>query len=262
MTEPQASGRAPFETNALGRRLVVVSPHLDDAALSLGATIARATRRGTEVEVLTVFAGDPDTDAPASPHDRACGFASAAEAARERRAEDRLACEALGARPAWLSFVNNADSDLIADSDLCAAVVERLSPTDTVLLPGFPLDHGDHLRVARALLDEVVRLGARTGLYVEQPYATWRALSGSRASSAPTSGATLETFSATRRELSHPVVWKRSLPGPPAWVMKHRAARLYRSQLPRLRRVPLLRVALYEAVRRGECLAWWTDESA
>ena len=38
-------------------RLVVVSPHLDDAVLSLGATLAHAVESGATVEVLTVFAG-------------------------------------------------------------------------------------------------------------------------------------------------------------------------------------------------------------
>ncbi len=48
-----------------GKRVVVVSPHSDDAVLSLGAAIAAWARRGAEVEVLTVFALDPGSHAPA-----------------------------------------------------------------------------------------------------------------------------------------------------------------------------------------------------
>jgi LmbE family N-acetylglucosaminyl deacetylase len=46
--------------------VAVVSPHLDDAALSLGAAIAALTRSGRTVRVVTPFAGDPSSDAPAN----------------------------------------------------------------------------------------------------------------------------------------------------------------------------------------------------
>ncbi len=87
-----------------GRRLVILSPHLDDAALSLGATIAYASEVGLAVTVLTVLAGDPDSEEPAGTWDTICGFATAGEAARVRRAEDANACEILGAEPMWLPF--------------------------------------------------------------------------------------------------------------------------------------------------------------
>ncbi|MGH3427279.1 MAG: PIG-L family deacetylase, partial [Mycobacteriales bacterium] len=41
------------------RRVLAISPHLDDAALSVGATLAEFSARGTDVEVLTIFAGAP-----------------------------------------------------------------------------------------------------------------------------------------------------------------------------------------------------------
>src|SRR5207253_2905574 len=82
--------------------VVVLSPHIDDAVLSLGAGIARATRSGTEVRVVTVFANDPESSDPPTDWDRAAGFSSAGEAARGRREEDRRACEIVGADPVWL----------------------------------------------------------------------------------------------------------------------------------------------------------------
>ena len=68
-------------------RLVVVSPHLDDAVLSLGATMASAARNGAHVTVLTVFACDPQSSAPAEWWDRAGGFRTLGEAACARREE-------------------------------------------------------------------------------------------------------------------------------------------------------------------------------
>ena len=66
--------------------VVVVSPHLDDAALSLGAAIARARRIGAaRVVVLTVFAGNPESDLPAGGWDSRAGFATEGEASRARR---------------------------------------------------------------------------------------------------------------------------------------------------------------------------------
>src|SRR5262249_8239648 len=90
-------------SKAESERVVVVSPHLDDAVLSLGAAIA-CTARGRSVEVLHVFGGDPESDAPAGGWDRRGGFRTEGEATRARREEDRRACAVLGASPAWLSF--------------------------------------------------------------------------------------------------------------------------------------------------------------
>jgi len=84
-------------------RVVVVSPHLDDAVLSLGATIARAARAGAQVHALTVFAYG-DEDLPVAPWDAECGFRSAGHARSVRREEDARGCALVGAIPDWLPF--------------------------------------------------------------------------------------------------------------------------------------------------------------
>ena len=63
------------------RRIVVVSPHLDDGVLSLGASIASWSRAGTTVELLTVLACEPGSKAPA----RAAGTGAAVSRRRGRR---------------------------------------------------------------------------------------------------------------------------------------------------------------------------------
>ena len=85
-------------------RVAVLSPHLDDAVLSLGAAIARAVREGATVTIVTVFAGDVDSALPASNWDRLAGFATEGEAAAARRVEDATACALLGAEPRPLPF--------------------------------------------------------------------------------------------------------------------------------------------------------------
>ena len=68
-------------------RIVVVSPHLDDGVLSLGAWMASQVRAGARVELLTVFACDPESDAPTKGWDARGGFRT--EARQHGRAARR-----------------------------------------------------------------------------------------------------------------------------------------------------------------------------
>ncbi|MEU0359409.1 PIG-L family deacetylase [Streptomyces cyaneofuscatus] len=75
-------------------RTLVVSPHFDDAALSLAGLLP--TLPGP-LAVVTVHGGPPPPGSPVSWWDSVCGFTTAAEAHRVRSAEDARACELLGA---------------------------------------------------------------------------------------------------------------------------------------------------------------------
>src|SRR5215208_5087706 len=90
----------------LAGRVTVISPHLDDGVLSLGAAIADASSRGAKVRIVTVFAYDPQASGPPGAWDAACGFHSAEDAARARRAEDAESCARVGAEPVWLPFAD------------------------------------------------------------------------------------------------------------------------------------------------------------
>jgi LmbE family N-acetylglucosaminyl deacetylase len=149
--------------------LVVVSPHLDDAVLSLGASIARAARAGRRIEVLTVFAGVPESTKPAGGWDRRGGFATEGDAVTARRLEDREACSIVGAEPSWLSF---SEADYAGPRDeeaVWAAVADAVEQAHAALVPGFPLANADHAWIARALLRRPLPC-SRVGLYAEQPY--------------------------------------------------------------------------------------------
>lgn len=150
-------------------RLVVVSPHLDDAVLSLGATMARAAEAGTQVEVLTVFAYKPNSQEPTDSWDRKSGFATEGEAARNRRNEDHRACSILGVTPRWFDFGAQPYERRASMQDLVSAISAVTTGADTVLIPGYPLAHDDHATLGNALLS--VALNCRVvGLYGEQPY--------------------------------------------------------------------------------------------
>lgn len=207
-------------------RVVAVAPHLDDAVLSLGATLAHLARAGCDVVVLTVLAGA----SPGSPQE-------------ERRAEDARACAAVGARPCWLPLPDDGtpkDPRLVG-----AALAPVLRPADVVLAPGYPLEHPDHAVVARAVADLHPPV---LGHYVEQPYAAWAALRPGAAAGAHRAW--------TGRRLTAPSCAGGPFVAQPSCgrcrLRKLRAVSAYGSQLRVLRRLPRTRIALYELLARGE----------
>jgi LmbE family N-acetylglucosaminyl deacetylase len=201
------------------QRVVVVSPHLDDAVLSLGASIASWSRAGVAVQALTVLGCDPDSDAPAGGWDRRGGFATEGESAVARREEDSRACALLGATPIWLPF-GSVDYERHGDEgDVRRAVADALGGADLVLLPGFPLSHPDHEWLVRRLVSDF-ESDTRLALYAEQPYAR-------RAGVAPEVPQWLVAATAAAAfEAAHTRLRDR--------LAKWRAIRAYGSQLPLL----------------------------
>lgn len=230
--------------------MVVVSPHLDDGVLSLGASIARATRRGIRVEVLTVLGCDPDSVAATKGWDSRAGFRTEGEAARARREEDTLACAVLGAIPSWLPF-GSVDYERHGDeTEVRSRVLEALAGADAVLLPGSPLTHPDHAWLVRTLASPGIPC-RRLGFYAEQPYSTRAAAAGG----IPEAPAWLQDLLAAK------VAFERVRVGGREWRAKRRAVRRYSSQLPLLGLggrvgLSLMRLLLSEARAGGEALAW------
>lgn len=241
--------------------VVIFSPHLDDAALSLGATIAHAARQGTLIRVVTVFAGVPTSRAPAGSWDASCGFRTAGEAASARRAEDALACRIMHATPVWLPFTTREQvhgrEEAVADAMRGAA-----AGAGTVLVPGSPLTLPDH-DFCTGLALQVAPAAARIGLYVEQPYAVWElvgprsmlARHGLRLAQAVRMGS-VRTKQAPRSPVASGLVWGVSPARARDRAAKRRAIRAYRSQLSGLGRTVIAQIALYERSWGGEATAW------
>ena len=222
-------------------RLVVVSAHLDDAVLALGATISRASRRGARVEVLTVLACDPTSNRPAGKWDRRGGFESEGAAATRRREEDERACTLLGAHPVWLSYGDAVYERGGTDAEVAAAVLHAVDGADAVVVPGWPLRHPDHAWLAPLLVRELGSI-RRVGLYLEQPYTWWHV-------GPPPAGP----------ELAGGAEFVHSRLRPSDWLAKWQATRSYGSQLPLLRlakRTRHLRLLWFELRSGGEAVAW------
>jgi LmbE family N-acetylglucosaminyl deacetylase len=127
-------------------RIVVLSPHLDDAVLGCGRLLARHPG----ATVITVYAGAPVAyPEPMTRWDTISGFHAGDDVLAIRRVEDRSALAELGATPIWLDFVEHQYLDrpdwVGADQtvDVLEATVRAANPT-SVLAP-FGIANPDHV---------------------------------------------------------------------------------------------------------------------
>lgn len=139
-------------------RIVVVSPHFDDAVQGAGLLLAR--HPGSIV--VTVFAGRPTAyPDPPSDWDALGGFEPGDDVVALRRIEDTSALDVLGAVPHWLGFADHQyldAGDRATPGDVAAALrvaLDELAPT-AVFFP-FGLGNPDHdvtHQAVRLLLDD------------------------------------------------------------------------------------------------------------
>lgn len=153
--------------------MLVISPHLDDAAFGCGELIAATP----ESLVVTLFAGIPSDTGLRTEWDCASGFSSAQQAMAARRREDRAALERLGARGVWLAFLDAQYGDRTPPDQLAGRltdVVRSVAP-ERILLPA-GLFHADHVAAHEAALEAMralYRTPVDTGVS-GMPAARWR----------------------------------------------------------------------------------------
>jgi LmbE family N-acetylglucosaminyl deacetylase len=134
-----------------GATLVAISPHLDDVVLGCADLVSAHPG----AVVVTVTAGKPGPH-PLTDWDRKCGFAEGDDVIGARRSEDEAALRHLGARPAWLDFLDRqymgGDPPSRFDVALAIEAAVRAADADLVASPlGF--GHPDHVVTAAACLD-------------------------------------------------------------------------------------------------------------
>lgn len=214
--------------------LVVLSPHLDDGALSCGGRLAATAGRGGRALLVTVFAGDdpPEPANPLATRLREVWGLPAGGVVDARRAEDREAARRLGAAIAHWPFVealyrlDASGARPLYDSvealyaqpaaadiervDAIAARIAALPPAALLLAPLGVGGHVDH-RLVRSAAE---RSGREVAFYEEFPYSEWK-------------------WFAVRRALERPRDWEsESLPLPATLAAVKRDAILaYRSQV-------------------------------
>ena len=168
--------------------VLVLSPHLDDAALSAGGVIASLVAAGTRVVVGVLFDGQPPSElSPAAREFHVqCGHGD--DAMTHRLAEDHSAMRALGAERLLASLPEalyrragrkvlypsrDAIFDVVSTADCAARQVAdvlrhwvEVTGCATLLAPAGVGGHVDHVLVSSAARE----LPVRVALYEDLPY--------------------------------------------------------------------------------------------
>ncbi len=154
-------------------RWIYLSPHFDDAVLSCGGLIWDQCHQGEEVEIWTVFAGDPPpgplSDFAKVNHEL-WGVTSGEEVVAMRKAEDQAAAAIVGAEPVHFSIPDciyrrsptgeylytKSVFDLPHPADkylprrITAALKSELNLGDTLVCPLALGGHVDHILARKA----------------------------------------------------------------------------------------------------------------
>ena len=170
---------------------IYLSPHLDDAVLSCGGQIYQETEAGRSVLIVSITAGEPQTDVRS-------GFAQAQhhnwgvseeEVIAVRRAEDIAACHLLGAEylhwpwpdciyrldPASRRPLYRSDEDIFGEIapaerpliNQLAAKMDTLPPAGEIIIPLTVGNHVDH-QLTRAAAER--HFDSRLLYYEDYPY--------------------------------------------------------------------------------------------
>jgi LmbE family N-acetylglucosaminyl deacetylase len=184
---------------AESRRLLAISPHLDDVVLSVGGIVARAAESGAEVFVATVFTADTPHPAPSSPIIEGLNkvWNLGPSPFAFRRAEDVAAVSALGAkvvhgglldaiyrmddernclyptRTDVFSGPSPKDSIFPALNQLFADWIKDLQP-DALLCPLAVGRHVDHIVTSESVRTVALGRNLNVFLYEDLPYSTGR----------------------------------------------------------------------------------------
>lgn len=145
---------------------VILSPHLDDAALSTWNVL---TSPG-DVVVLTVCSGVPKPGTLGS-FDPLFGVDDSAQLMELRLAEDAVALAAAGRTSLPLGFLDHQyREEPLPVVDVAAAIRESVERGTRLIAPAAIGLHPDHVAV-RAAAFELARQGVPLSLYADLPYA-------------------------------------------------------------------------------------------
>jgi len=146
----------------------ILSPHIDDAVLSLWAVLAGPG----DVRVINVFDGVPEGQRTVGWWDQLTRATDPIARADERHAEDAAALALLGRSAVSLGFVDaqyaNGEPRL---EPLVGCIARALPPDTAVLAPAALGEHPDHRRTRAAALALRER-GFPVALYADVPHAT------------------------------------------------------------------------------------------
>lgn len=160
--------------------MLVVSPHLDDAVLSMGQVMAGRE----DCIIATVFGGTPDQGEASTAWDKNCGWSSARIAMAMRKVEDDKAANLLRATAVRFDFLDQqyrevglSNHTTATEAQIAGTILEIARPLVDVLghvtIAGpMGLGHPDHHLTRRAVEQAAVVLGdaCELWIYEDAPY--------------------------------------------------------------------------------------------
>jgi LmbE family N-acetylglucosaminyl deacetylase len=147
---------------------VILSPHPDDAVLSLWHVLAAPE----PVRVLNVFGGSPVGHRGDAWWDRLTRAEDSVARVRERHAEDRAALALAGREPENLGFLDGQYRDGEPALERIVEAIAAAAAPDAPLLAAAGLDgHRDH-RLVRSAAMALHAAGRRVVLFADVPHAT------------------------------------------------------------------------------------------
>jgi LmbE family N-acetylglucosaminyl deacetylase len=147
---------------------VILSPHPDDAVLSLWHVLAAPE----PVRVINVFGGSPVDHRGDAWWDRLTGAEDSVARVRQRHAEDRAALAMTAREPENLGFLDGQYRDGEPALERIVDAIAAAAPADAPLLAAAGLDgHRDH-RLVRAAALALQATGRPVVLYADVPHAT------------------------------------------------------------------------------------------
>lgn len=131
-------------------KLLVISPHFDDAVLSVGQFMAERP----DCEVITVFGGYPKhSEKVVTAYDTKCGFKNAQDAVSERRRENNEATALLNATAIDLDFPDGQYGEEVTTEQITGTLQNFVDGQEYEgIFAPLGLGHPDHIKVASAVL--------------------------------------------------------------------------------------------------------------
>lgn len=161
------------------KKILVISPHFDDAVLSAGQFMAERP----DAEVVTVFGGYPyKSERVTTPYDEKCGFDNAQDAVSVRRQENDQALALLEATVINLDFPDsqyeNGFVNVVTRERITEALQEILDNDDyEFIMAPLGLGHPDHIKTTEAVIhletDLPIYLWEDLPLRVVEPELVW-----------------------------------------------------------------------------------------
>lgn len=148
------------------RKVLVISPHFDDAVLSVGQFLAGRPN----ADVLTVFGGKPTPPVVEWRYDQSRGFKSPDEAVDARRAEDKAALDVLGAHQFVLDIPDGQYQEGHSLADIQNGILAQAATENyEFIVAPLGLAHPDHEEVNLAVHGIFKELGKPIYFYEDIP---------------------------------------------------------------------------------------------